>query len=152
MKVVFLDIDGVLNHHQWLENLSPVLEMSNDQWWVEMIDPSLVVHLNSLLHQTGAKVVVSSTWRRHFNPEGMQRILTQVGFKGEVIDCTTKDTMECRGLQISKWVQEHPEVTSFVILDDRSDMAHLGHLLVRTSEDEGLGPDHVIKACEILKT
>lgn len=51
MRVIFLDIDGVLNKHNWSQNKTSWMEDSK----VEMI--------GRLCKDTGAKVVLASNWR-----------------------------------------------------------------------------------------
>ena len=46
-----------------------------------------------------------------------------------------------RGDEIHEWLELHPEVTRFVILDDDSDMKHLLPYLLRTHPCEGLTDD-----------
>ena len=52
MKVIFLDIDVVLN----------IIPKSYDQFGGTFHD-EFVENLKSIIDQTGAKIVVSSTWR-----------------------------------------------------------------------------------------
>ena len=51
-----------------------------------------------------------------------------------------------RGMEIAEWLKGHPEVTSFVILDDCSDMAELKHRLVLTNPIDGLDDPDVERA------
>src|SRR5262245_20949878 len=53
MKVIFLDIDGVLN----------CARTHNPRRLPYVIDPRLKKHLDGLLERTGAKIVLTSTWR-----------------------------------------------------------------------------------------
>jgi hypothetical protein len=53
MKVVFLDIDGVLN----------CTKTKNPRKFPYVVDPKLLARLNRLLERTAAKVVLSSSWR-----------------------------------------------------------------------------------------
>ena len=57
MKVIFLDIDGVLN---CIGSFNRTKTRFNG--FVGM-DPTLVARFNSLVEKTGARVVLSSTWR-----------------------------------------------------------------------------------------
>ena len=41
--------------------------------------------LNELIKKTGAKVVITSTWRLSRSVEELQRVLDYKGFEGEVI-------------------------------------------------------------------
>jgi len=85
MKVIFLDMDGVLNHGKYLDRTVPE---SKDRFWLQGIDPEAVERLNRIVEATGAFVVVSSSWRRRHTTEDMQRLLTARGFRGKVIDRT----------------------------------------------------------------
>ncbi len=58
MKVVFLDFDGVLNSHLFM-----LEERSQGRSGVAGLDPKAVAHVNHICGQTGAVIVVSSSWR-----------------------------------------------------------------------------------------
>src|SRR3954454_22452465 len=53
MKIVFLDIDGVLTCDQ----------TPNPRKFPYVVDRKLLARLKKLLERTGAKVVLTSTWR-----------------------------------------------------------------------------------------
>jgi hypothetical protein len=53
MKVIFLDIDGVLNCEK----------TPNPRKFPYVVDKKLLARLQKLLERTGAKVVLSSSWR-----------------------------------------------------------------------------------------
>lgn len=130
--VVFLDFDGVLNSHQW----------AKEHGGLKSLDPRNIAVLNELLRRSGAKIVVSSTWRLQGLGE-VRRVLSKAGCIGEVIGVTPILT-SVRGREIQAWLTEHSElVSSFVILDDDSDMEHLRPRLVKTSFDEGLQLHHL---------
>ncbi len=123
MKLIFLDIDGVLNSQLWFS------AQENQQQALCNIDPSKVELLNDLISTTGAKVVISSTWRMTTTIKDLQNILEQVKFKGEIIGFTPvlrllKIAMP-RGVEILCYLKENYEYDNFpyyVILDDKSDM------------------------------
>jgi len=56
-NIIFLDIDGVLNHNPW-EN-----KHLNDIIDVELIIPEKVVLLGELVKKTNAKLILHSGWR-----------------------------------------------------------------------------------------
>lgn len=56
-----------------------------------------------------------------------------------------------RGLEIQEWIDAHPGVERFVILDDECEMVHLEPLLVKTKFDCGLTEQDVEKAIKILE-
>jgi hypothetical protein len=132
MRCIFLDVDGVLNTYQSREELG----------W-KSVSPYLVGNLNEIVRATGAKIVISSTWRLLDNIERLRVILSDAGLENVdevVIDMTPRSSPKghYRGFQIQDWLDAHPEVTKFVILDDDSDMEHLIHRLVRCCGECGL--------------
>ncbi len=142
-SVIFLDIDGVLNNYTTKERLPD---------GTFGIDPINVDVLNTLIqHVVGVKIVLSSTWRIYNTLPVIQGWLEAMGFKG----CLTSRTIEIiaaydRGEEIQAWLTENPDVTSFVILDDDNDMAHLIDHLVQTDPKTGLTEEDVMKALAIL--
>jgi hypothetical protein len=90
MKIIFLDIDGVLNHELWYRRRHEELysESILMQHPYDNFDPLCIEQLNRIVDQTGAKAVVSSTWRHGKTVQELHALLTFVGFKGEVISKT----------------------------------------------------------------
>lgn len=122
MKIIFLDIDGVLN----------VISQGRDEFG-SIFHKHLENNLRKVIEATGAKIVISSTWRMN-GLEAMQSMWLKRGLAGEVIDVTpdcaqlvSYGTMEYydaveRGHEIQDWLDKHPEVTRYVIFDDDNDM------------------------------
>jgi hydroxymethylpyrimidine pyrophosphatase-like HAD family hydrolase len=120
MKIIFLDIDGVLNNYGTRKD--------ND------IDPKNIEVLNNIVKNTGAKIVVSSTWRRHHTIESLSKILIEAGLIGEVISFTPSLRSDgiLRGNEIYEWMNKNEDVigcrrsdfNEYVILDDDSDMLY----------------------------
>lgn len=133
MKIIFLDIDGVLNHEAFYkERFDKRYEEGAISYPHSEIDPKSVENLNKLIEETGAKVVISSTWR-HSGLEYCKEVLEFHGFKGEIIDITpsSKCGMCKRGNEINKWIEDNTALvgprykfTEYVILDDDSDMLY----------------------------
>ncbi len=135
MKVIFLDIDGVLNYTQWYvsdRNPGNINGQEGD------IDPMCVDRVLRICKETGAKVVISSDWRISW--EGTLMRLERMGLTRDiVIDKTpeliwTRMSMHdymlseedegyefSRGKEVDLWLEAHPECTNFVIIDDRMD-------------------------------
>lgn len=166
MKVIFLDMDGVLNSHAFMSErakagkweptgpLAPAgYDLKKPSNWVNMIDPAAVKRLNTLLKETGAKIVISSSWRHaHPHPTGrMQKILDLAGMiGGEVID-ETPVMVGPRSFEISSWLAANPIARKFVILDDGSTAGEgLGKWFVHTELAVGLTDADVKKAINIL--
>jgi hypothetical protein len=112
MKIIFLDIDGVLNNYNTLgERLS----------W----ESDSVKILKRIIKETGAKVVLSSTWRKLKIYRDIIKNDMKINYIGK-----TPVLWKKRGIEIQEWLDENPGVEKFVILDDDSDMEHLmSHLL-----------------------
>ncbi len=150
MKVVFCDVDGVLNAmpRTWREGHNPRLQ------------PEFVELLRELVLRTGAHVCVSSTWRLG---EGYTRLVVHLAQMGVPRSCFVGKTpdeypfspggllgADRRGREIQQWLDAHPQVERFVILDDDGDMGDLLPRLVQTRHDEGLTRAHVERAVEML--
>lgn len=180
MKVIFLDIDGVLNSNDWAVRRFKEVEMDEiaAQYPFYEFDPKLVENLNSIIEQTGAVVVVSSTWRHGRTKEDLQSILDRVGFRGEIIDVTPHFGSPKnfgytipRGCEIEWWLkqkkfqrinwsreeqrkmEEKAEVKNYVILDDDSDMLYgQSEHFVKCSFMNGLTQNEVDKSVKILNS
>lgn len=133
-KIIFLDIDGVLNHESYYEREGWQQELADKYGWPQSdIDTESVKVLNRIIEETGAKVVISSTWRKGHPPEEMQKILEMRGFTGEVIGATgiARQEWAVRGNEIRAWQIENADLipnrygrhfSNYVIFDDDTDM------------------------------
>lgn len=137
MKILFLDVDGVLNNANTLKN------QGRTGWPLNHLDASRIELLNQIVEETDCRIVLSSSWRVLFEWSAFAQVLTQKGFRhpDKFIGQTPRANFDNRGMEIAHWLQQNKEVTSFVILDDDADMAHLLPHLVQTSWLEGLTPE-----------
>ena len=150
MKVVFLDFDGVLNSTGYTRTIDPdKFGGLSIEWWAEGLDPEAVARLNTLLERTGAKVVISSSWRINSPLTALQVLLRMRGFEGTSISKTELLSGAERCEEIQEWLDRHPEVTSYVILDDNTDAEIEGHF-IHTDMRVGLTDADVEEAIEIL--
>lgn len=165
MKVIFLDVDGVLNS---IDDLMKYREKNNIKGSIlyDDIANERVELLKQLVEKSNAKIVISSSWRmgwirngkpKEYNKEGLlYKLDTKLKEFGlSFIDVTPYLWKENghydRGDEIRTWLQKHPEVTNFVILDDESDMCEFTDTnLVKTTYQHGLLQEHVDKALRIL--
>jgi len=129
MKILFLDIDGVLN------NTSTMMKGWNE------FDEGCIENLGNILRQTRAKIVLSSSWRRY--PQ-MRRDFGRMLVKNRLIQFWGGDTTPilgtARAMEIQQWLDENPKVEIFAILDDDPDallQAENGRFF-RTRFQEGL--------------
>lgn len=150
MKVIFLDIDGVLNSERWFVQRhiggARIVVVSREDG---QIDPECVERLNRLTEVTGAVLVISSTWRIG-GMDWLVPLLRRKGVAAEIIG-RTPDLNTVRGHEIGHWLSEHPEVGSYVILDDTSDMGALAQRLVKVSWQTGLTDGDVERATAMLQ-
>lgn len=150
-KIVFLDIDGVVNSEQFYDKTK---HKSGD------FDPEAIALLNQL-KDLDVEVVVSSSW----GEDGVKS-LKAVGLELPIIGCTQhfyQDWM-CRGNEIEKWLHDafgsygtkygskyYQKDYEYVIFDDDADML-LGQLdnFIRTDRNTGLTQEDIDKAIKIL--
>lgn len=153
MKIIFLDVDGVLN-------------IMSDSYRTFMkprgqhIEPHLVQRLNYLIEKTEAKVVISSSWRHDM--EDLEKQLTEQGFKywEDVIGKTGHDPEGWRGNEIKEWLRNYDEhkIEAFCVLEDEPiDIcgkycnAIQAYYVVQTDINEGLSNNDVKRAIYILE-
>jgi hypothetical protein len=149
-KVIFLDIDGVLCTTKAHLAYSTQLLMRH-------YDPVSTRLLARLCRETGAELVLSSTWRISFDLCHMNALLMNAGFDDvpwHQAWRTPKMYDESRGHEIEAWLDNHGKVTPprYCILDDDSDMlAHQLPFFVQTDTHEGFGYKEYEKAGKILQ-
>lgn len=151
MKVIFLDIDGVLNDAA-TDDYTPAGFMGIDGYKVKF--------LRQIVEATGASIVLTSTWKTEWsrNKEFLDRdgvyLNTMLAAEGLQILYKTMDQIIDRGAGITRWLNEHPEVETWVVIDDDvfPDFQEHGILphLVKTSFYLGLTQEHVDQCIKIL--
>lgn len=140
MKVIFLDVDGVLNSRQ-------------DGNSINLRTDSHLRLLREIVKATDAKIVLSSSWR--VGPSkairNLNNRLAEYGL--EIMDSTPLlPGSSCRGGEICQWLSDNGQsVENFVILDDDADMLEFTDTnLVQTDSELGLQEKDVAKCIEIL--
>lgn len=143
MRVLFLDIDGVLNSRDYVERAGwdPPLGSRDD---LKIIDPIAVALLDEVLAATGACVVISSSWRSTYPLEALRSMLQERGLEGRVVGVTPELPGRQRSREISQWLADRSDVEAFAIVDDNED-AGVGHAsqFVQTTFEHGLTREHV---------
>lgn len=122
MKILFLDFDGVITTYL-------------SKWKIDMDKVKII---NKICDKTDAKIVVASSWRIGYRGvvHTFQEYLKQYFTKNQYLD-HFKDIFDkfinnivgmtdsigtCRGNEIKFYMNEHPEIENYVIIDDDSDM------------------------------
>lgn len=141
MKVLFLDIDGVLNSEAWYR-------ARPEGPWTEAreIDPEALWLLKATVAMTGCQIVVSSSWRIGRTVDELRNVLPGLPVIAKTPVTTTG---KVRGDEIAAFLQQHPEVTAHAIVDDNSDF-HDDQPLIRTEWKLGLRPRHCERIVELL--
>jgi len=135
MKALFLDIDGVMsiNHGK--------------------IDCHKVVMINKIIQYTDCHIVLSSSWRLN---SGLCMSLFDDGilFEHSTPDLSTPDDEHGavhRASEIRLWLDQHPEVTAYAILDgDQESLVPYADKLIATNHKVGLTLSHVHRAIAML--
>jgi len=160
MKVIFLDIDGVLNsfekhadltlpHHEW----SP--ETMNAIGIQLGVFSEMVERLNKITDATGAWLILSSSWRVGYLANWADVVihLHNAGVRGFILGRTPHGIdFRTRGAEIEAWFAQNPgeKVEAFVVLDDSDKMESLSDNWVRTEFNKGLQDEHVERAIILL--
>lgn len=151
MKIIFLDIDGVLND---------TLTTAREPHGCIGIDDDKVKRLRKIVKKTGACIILTSTWRIGWEHEEdqcsdlakyMNRKLRREGL--HIIGKT--DHMADRGQEIREWLNKHKNIEGWIVLDDcvfpDYEKYQIMDMLVKTNfYHGGLKDDHVDKAVIML--
>ncbi len=166
MKIIFLDIDGVLNSQLlFRKKRKRRKDEDKEDYHLSMIDETNIRFLNLLIKETGAKVVISSTWRMGNTMPYLQSLLNKKGFKGEIIAFTPilQSEGSLRGNEIYVWIQQNikmllggtsnvgSDFKQYVIFDDDSDMLYWQrNNFIQVDAYCGLTPNQCYRAKFIL--
>jgi hypothetical protein len=186
MKVIFLDIDGVMNSQvfyeqrqnkkkytwryvirKYLVRLGILKPITSQNWTppknmytfeyqykrlVEETCPQKWEWLSTFCNETDTKICVSSVWKNHFGdkegriPEWWADALTRLGFKEGTFVGITTTRRTLRGQEIQEWLDNHPEVEDYAILDDDSDMMeHQFSQFHHCDGYFGMSPNHLYR-------
>lgn len=135
MKVIFLDIDGVLNTNSDREILNDKVKL-----------------LSELVSKTGADVVLSSSWRYGWNQPELNKPGTRIYRLKQLLKnngIVIKDTIGLdltKSMQIKNYLNTNM-ISNYIVLDDEPIDA--GNL-VKTNGDVGLTQFDCQKAAQLL--
>ncbi len=153
MKVVFLDIDGVLNSVAY--DRIRTVEQGN-------VDETRLPLLKQIVDETGALIVLSSSWRHKFEDDlspreetGQTLLNLFAQYHLSIYGKTPVSPTNDRAREIRAWLSQHPETQAYVIIDDIPFGwgADLQEHLVRTDARIGRGLEarHIGRIVELLK-
>lgn len=160
-KYIFIDIDGVLNsEHTWDDKISNCI---NDQY---------LKNLRTIVEETNAKLVLSSSWRVYFGEYAKE---PRNIFAIHLVTALSKHNLKLhdmtpfvkgqfsneRGLEIKTYMDQN-NITDYVVIDDEEFSDFKKHLdmsrFIQTNfgdetttiENEGLNKKIAEKAIKIL--
>ena len=151
-RIIFLDIDGVLNCQIFFENhfsSKKILrkkvqtkEMDKADYYKSQLCVERIMWLNKLCADTKANVVISSTWRKNKTVDELQEILNNSGATFKIIGKTGIDESRIRGVEINSYLGNLNANYEYVIIDDDSDMLlQQQHNFFQTDNYSGLTPN-----------
>ena len=111
--VVFLDIDGVLNTRRTVEN--------TPKGCVGVEDARVAMLATAIKKYGGGDIVLTSDWKNlREDNEDYLYLLSKLNKEDLTISGKTQDEMGQRGAGVWKYLQVHPEIEEYVILDDNT--------------------------------
>jgi hypothetical protein len=117
MKVLFLDIDGVLVTRNAWAKFGPIRDMFG-----HIFDPDAVAQLKRVIDETRARIVVSSSWKCVPGSNGlaeMRMLWASRSLPGDVFSVTPNVSSDERGEEIDMWLRTNEEpIEQFAIVDD----------------------------------
>lgn len=179
-SILFLDVDGVLNSLEYRrsDRYRNAPHFPEEIMAARLIDPHAVAVLDDVVRRTGARVVLSSTWREFSTIPAMQRMIEARGSSRTVLIDRTPlrseldgeyavyaapfghDRICPRGYEICQWLRKNGPVHSYAIVDDDDDMTSIhdartrefGERFVQTDFDHGLRAQEGDRLVALLST
>lgn len=129
MKIIFLDVDGVLNSEVWNQNHVNEIESGF------LIDEEKLKLLSRLAKEINAKIVLHSGWRFWFDEnffpirkesEFLKNLLDENGisFYDFTPDLTNEEIRKTGKFSLTKpneillWLETHSDIVKWVVMDD----------------------------------
>lgn len=162
-KVIFLDIDGVLNTNRWYTQMET--NTPQDKYGYAF-DPKAVTNLKRIVAETGADIVISSSWKC-MGLSQMEDMWEDRNLPGKIIGITPNsisdemllnadiDSIELfhiRGEEIKEWLTKYgKQVSNYAIIDDMDNMlSEQESRFVHTNPENGITEEDALKTIEIL--
>ena len=155
MKIIFLDIDGVLNCVTTKERIP------GSKLLLGMEDIK-IRYLKEIVDRTDAKIVLTSTWKVDWFKDDKDNN----GKYGRYLDSKFKEFdlliydktdyhIQDRGSEIYKYLNIHNDIDKWIVIDDyifKDYDEDIRRHLVKTTFEEGLQRKHISEAIQLLNT
>jgi hypothetical protein len=156
MKVIFLDIDGVLalpkqynvKRNKLYARDPKAKELNIPYPW----DEHCIKVLNRFILEHDLHVVLSSDWKLHFNMDEIERIFKWNGVVTSPIGFTKmtnpdlSQLEEYRVNEIQDWIKQN-KIETWCAIDDL-DLSALGERFVKTDHRMGIGERGIVEKLE----
>ena len=141
-KIIFLDIDGVLN------TIRSQIAFGDKGGLSSAWDITGCQMLRTFCQVYDYKIVISSTWRKHTSVSlylSMYGLVSHVYgnipslFQSGSDDWRTPCLDTDRGGEVKSWLSKHPDVKHYIIMDDDDDfLDEQKQFLVQTNSEDGI--------------
>lgn len=173
MKIIFLDVDGVLNTSKTFKRVYDLFKNTGKK---ELeIDLFRLEYLKQIIDQTGAKIVLSSSWRRFFdkidnkiiplNEKGRSFYDLLNNYDIGIYDKLNNDFDNSREELVIDWLSKRDDVESFIMIDDEPSLFNVlidrlivtsnvknNQILTNMDDCYGLCERHIEVAKDMLKS
>lgn len=142
-KIIFLDFDGPMINHR------SALQFKDAEY---AFDPFAVAAINSLCSLYDARIVLSTT-HAMLGKARMSEVLESNGINPALLAddwVTPRKMSSSRSQEITFWLDNHSDVTTYVAIDDIKLSAELIPFAVHCSAYEGLSYRNYLEAKHIL--
>lgn len=139
MKVIFLDFDGVLNSEASVR----MEQRKKTPRIMDRLSEVACSNLQYILEQdSSVKLVISSDWRKYHSLVELDNILHSYGVhNARILGFTPAKMSSSRASEIRMFLDEHPNITKFVVIDDNESVLGVedprGHIFL-TDPSDGL--------------
>lgn len=145
-KIIFLDIDGVLNSHRTIYAYGSVPHTTRNGG-INKLDHVAISLIREICKTGNIDIVLSSTWRKHNDWHFYAKDMSL-----PIVDRTPNSSTGHRGTEIKQWLNTYPNVIQYAIIDDDKDMLDCQlPYFINTSYEEGFLYKHALELCNIFK-
>ena len=104
MKVIFLDFDGVLNCQKFVLDRNRKIRNVEPYDSLELLDLKKVLLVKDICNNTGAKIVVVSSWKNLLSYSDVEKVLKDIGLP--IVGTTITKEHGTRGKEIKDYIEE----------------------------------------------
>lgn len=148
-RIIFLDLDGVMDNCKYDVFLNKHYLPEKDEFGV-LFDPDCIAALRHVVGETGAEIVISSSWKDDMSLDTLKQMWKSRRLPGHLIDVTPTISQH-RGDEIAAWLTLCPDNCQYIIIDDLpAEQFHTDQYphLFTTSNWDGLTMELAEKAIE----